>query len=306
MAAALTDLARFAPARAIARALAETNRLLRAQLLRAALAGWASKDPTAAAEWVLQRPLDERGAAMDAILAAAAGQPAVAIALANRLIAEDPTLAYDYGCSLVLALGRRGDFAAAAQFAATASETHRGEWLDVAFAAWAQHRPEDAAAALPGLPTAEARTIAFKAVVAQWAQVDPPAAANYAVSLPTEPERRFALATALGAWAKDDVASVATWINRCEPSPELDAGVAAVATSPALARYRPAVAIEWAQSLVDPSTRVNALGAIIREWAKTNRRAATAYARDLPNVPPTDRELLMATLSAEDKGEVVP
>ncbi len=291
----LTALATMDPPRALALSLAETNLLLRQNLLTAALRGWASVDPNAASAWALQRPFAERSTDIGAVLAGVTADPIVAIELANHLIEADPALTHDHGCSLLFALAHRGAFSAAARFAGAAPAAQREAWLDVAFTAWAEHQPREAATAAAALSGAEHET-AFRAVMTRWSVIDPPAAVEFSLGLRPEAERRLGLSSALAAWATADLPAASAWLNQREPTSDLDAGVAAVATSPALANFRPLLAVNWAESIFAPEVRAQALSVIVQEWAKHDGGAAMAYVLRSTALSAADRGTLRARL----------
>ena len=263
----------------------------------AALRGWASVAPDAAANWSLRRPLGERGADIGAVLEATARDPAVALRLAVRLVRDDPELAHDHGCSLVFALAHRGDFTEAAAFAMQGFSDHREAWLATAFSVWTEHQPQTAVAAALALPNAADRDAATQAVLIRWAALDPHSLADFARNLPSEDTRRSALGSALSEWANQDLAAASVWLNQLEPSPDFDAGVAAVATREPLVTYRPDTAVNWAESIFDPTLRVQTLTRIVNEWARVDRVAAQHYAETSRAVGASDRQSLLAGLA---------
>jgi hypothetical protein len=263
----------------------------------AALRGWASVASDAAANWSLQRPLGERGADIDAVLEATARDPAVALRLAARLVRDDPELAHDHGCSLVYALAHRGDFADAAAFAAQGSSEHREAWLATAYSVWTEHQPQTAVAAALTLSNTTDREAATQAVVTRWATLDPHGLADFARGLPSEDARRTALGSALSEWANQDLAAASVWLNQLEPHPDFDAGVAAVATREPLVTYRPDTAVNWAESIFDPTIRIQTLTRIVNEWARVDRVAARHYVETSRAVGVGDRQSLLASLA---------
>jgi hypothetical protein len=294
---ALAELATHTPEHAIATALAEPNSYLRQLLLSAALRGWASHEPDAAANWSLQRPLGERGADIRAVLESAAADPTVALRITAQLVSNDSTLAHDYGCSLVYALAQRGDFASAAMFAAQGSADHREAWLATAFAVWTEHQPQTAAAAALAQPDEIDRKTASQAVMDRWATLDPLSLANFALRLPRDSNRSYAISAALAEWTNQDLPAASAWLNQLEPSAELDAGVAAVATRQPLVARRPETAVNWAESVFDPTLRSQTLTAIVREWAKADHPAAQHYAETSPAIIAADRSSLLTDLN---------
>lgn len=295
----LAEIAESEPERAIALACAESNSYIRQLLLSAVLRKWGSIEPNTAANWSLQRPLSERSTDISAILEGIAHNPAAARQLTTRLIQADPPLAHDYGCSLVYAFSRVGNFSDAAAFATQRgnADEHRDAWIATAFTIWTEQQPQAAASAALILENTSDQQTAVKAVSDRWAALDPRGLAEFAVTVPSRANRSYALSAALYTWANQDLSAASTWLNKFEPSPDLDACVAAVATRPLLITHRPEIAVNWAESMFNPDVRSQALTAIIVEWAKTNHAAAQNYARTSTFVTAADRTTLLEILT---------
>lgn len=280
----LERLARTDPRRALALAAAESNWDLRDDLRDAALRGWGATEPAAAAAWAKTLRLEERFRGMAAVLAGAAEQPGVAVPLALDLCAADPEPAAHYGHTLVSALVARGEFGAATEFAARAksidTQTHV---LDSAFFQWAQHQPESALAALAQVADPKVRGAALQGVLEGWSAANPRILADWAHALPAGADRAQALATVLPRWVDRDPAGATEWLNRIDPSPELDDGFAAVATSNALIAQHPRSAMDWADSISDPVKRRMAKHDVFYEWAQRDLAAATEFAAAVRN-----------------------
>lgn len=259
-----------------------------------ALRAWGTTDAPAAIARCLRRPFAERSAAVAAVLLGAAHDPELAIALTRALVADDPDLAHDHGCSLLFALAQQGDFSAAAEFAATADAAHRDAWLDTAFSLWTEHSPRTAILAALALPDAAARDLATQAVVARWSTLAPHDLADFALTLPAGTAQQLALDVALRSWAAADLPAASAWINRLEPAATLDAAVIAVATQPPLLLRRPELAANWAESIFSPGLRLHTLTRIVQEWAKTNPLAARRYVENSPALSDADRPTLLA------------
>lgn len=291
------QLAATDPADALALAREETTPALRDALLSAAFRGWAATDREAAAIEALLSPETEHVLAAAAVLDVAAQQPDDALRLARRFCAEDPAYAHEHGGSLISALARVKQYEAAVQFALT-TETpgeseSRNQWLQSAFRRWAEREPEAAVVASLRLPEEGMRFEALQAVVAGWVQLDPEGTTEFIRQLPIGADRTNTLGEALRLWVKASPKAASEWLDRLEPNPELDAGVAALATLPQLVAHRPEVAISWAESIVDAERRSNALTAIVRQWAETDAGAARRYAEQSADLLPADRATLL-------------
>ncbi len=293
MAASLEQLATLDPPQAMALALAEANLRLRDDLRNAVLRGWASASPDAAAAWAMAQPAGSRSSVMEAVLAGAAHQPDQAIRLTAHLSAERPELASDFSRYLISGLTDQGAYASAAQFATADTSEHRTAWLNTAFYQWSAHQPQLALAAWEGMADPGARVAAFQGLVIGWASAAPSALAAYATALPPGENRQLALGQALTQWVGRDPAGASQWIDRFDPSGDLDPGVMAVATMPALAEVRPEVAVGWAQSIMDPGLRTSTLRTLALQWAQRDPAAARRYIATTAGLSSDDRATLL-------------
>jgi hypothetical protein len=281
--------------------LAEFDPALRQTLLSAVLCSWASVAPDAAANWSLQRPFSERGIDIAAVFAGAAHDARGVLALANRIVREDPALAHDHGCSLVLVLTERGAFSEAAHFAGLGSAEHREAWLSTAYGIWAEHEPVSAAKAALALNNNADRALAAHTVIARWSLLDPHALADFALGLQPGAIRQFAFSSALVRWADQNVAAASAWIDALEPNLEIDAGVAAVASQPSLIAVQPEIAASWAESILDADLRVRTLALIVQEWRKIDPVSARTYVETNSAIA-DDRTRILASLTEPSDG----
>lgn len=268
MAGALEEMAAHDPARAMELAEAEPSLRLRELLRNAVLRGWSTMAPDAALAYAMKLPGTDNRPSVEAVLSGAARRPAEAIRIATQLSAANPTMAAEYGSTLIAALSEAGAFAEAAQFAAQDASANRAGWANEAFAQWARHQPEQALAALERLTDPTVRTEAFQGLVAGWAEANPRALAEYAMRLPAGDDRSVALGQALPQWTMRDPVSASQWLEHYDPDPGFDSGVMAIATMPALVERRPEVSVEWAQGIADPAMRAGTLKNIAEQWAK--------------------------------------
>jgi hypothetical protein len=104
LAAMIEKMAAQDPQHAIALAAAQTNLRLRAALLRAALKGWGTTDPEAAAKWAQTETVMDRAQAVNALLQGAIHDPDKAISLTTALIQNDSSRASEFGTELISAL----------------------------------------------------------------------------------------------------------------------------------------------------------------------------------------------------------
>ncbi len=295
----LEELARTDPQRALAIADTENNWLARDALREAALRGWASVAPDDAADWAMRQPvLGERMKCVAAVLAGAVAQPAEALRVGLRLCAADPEPAGAYGHALLNALVERaGDFETALRFATAATMVDRRPFLlDSAFYQWARHDPDRAFERLASITDPVVRESALKGLIEGRSDFDPHHFADFAQKLPAGGDRTQALAIALPRWAGKDPQTALQWINRADPDPDFDPGIAALATSSALIAAQPEIALELTDGICDSTQRTLVKSRVFFEWALRDPVAARRYAESVEH--PETRATLLQDLKS--------
>ncbi len=190
----------------------------------------------------------------------------------------------------IMALSERGDHAHAAALACALPEDQRAAALSSLFALWAAENRTEAAAAALALSEASDRGFAWRAVLVQWAPADPAGLAAHALSLPDDTPRRQALAEAMHHWLVRDADAALAWAGALPSTAEHDGVVAQVAQDPALIREKTDLALAWAETLHDSALRSRVLGRVVREWREFEPAAAERFARQSPDLSPSERE----------------
>lgn len=307
LAAMLESLARTDPQRALALALGEANWLVRDQLRDAALRGWAAVAPDDAANWAMtQTILGERMRCVSAVLTGAVENPEAAVRVGLHLCAADPQPGGDYGHALINALvDKAGAFDVAVQFATSASMVDRQSYLlDSAYYQWAQHEPDRALAQLANIADPKIRASALKGIVEGCSTANPEKLADYAQRLPEGEDRSQVLGIALPQWVGKNPEAALQWINRSDPHPDYDKGVAALALLPSLLENRPEVAMELTDSICDTARRTLTKSNAFYQWARNDPAAARKYAEATQN--PEYRETLLADLATAIASQATP
>ena len=291
LAALLEKLAASSPDQAMRLAQTEGNHVLRHDLVQAALRGWASTAPEAAAFWT-QGLLNERerNEAFNTVFASvAATQPDEAVRVANILFQHDQGRATSLGCTLINSLCDAGHFEIAAQFATSGDGSERSFWLGAAYSKWAELRPEEAAKAALAVSDPDLRNQALHGVVGGWADADPAGLTQFLTTLPSGGDRPQMIGQALRGWVQADPVAASTWINNNELGAELDVGVSEIAKMDLL---KPDVAVTWAESVTDPQIRAETLANVLDSWLRTDLPAARKYLESTKQLRPEDRERL--------------
>ncbi|MFT3868009.1 MAG: hypothetical protein QM715_05875 [Nibricoccus sp.] len=301
LAAMLEQLARTDPQRALALAEAESNWILRDELLDAALRGWGATAPDAAADWAINHRLDQRMRYVSAVLSGAVEQPSEAVRVALRVCKADPGPAADYGHALINALvDKVGSFAEATRFASTVGTDRQQFLLDSAYYQWAKYQPEQALASLNQITDPNIKASAYEGMLAGWAAADATKLASLALSMPPGEDRLKAFNVALPKWIEKDPTAATEWIGNQDPSPDLNAGVAAIATLPSMIARNPLLSFDWADSITDSAQRIMTKHEIFTQWAQKDFPAAVEYARNVKN--PDERDMMTEALAGMRQG----
>jgi len=292
LAALLEKLAATDPKRAITLAQAEGNLKLRDTLTQAALHGWARTAPQDAANWAaaLTDPA-ARDAAINSVFAGAvAGNPEEAVHMANNLMQQNGGEASSYGSRLIDALVDAGNFAVATQLAAGGTgSVQRSLWMAEAYSKWAELQPAQAAQAANAITDPAARSDALHGVVGGWASTDPAGLTQFLVQLPASDDRGQMIGQGLENWARLDPTAVANWMNQHgnDLGTDIDKGMQSIAT---VAELKPDVAVAWAEGIIDPTLRSQALNDVLRNWVANDLQAAKTYFDNTQNLLPADRQ----------------
>ena len=123
---------------------------------------------------------------------------------------------------------------------------------------------------------------------------DPSSLIQYVTALPTMTEKPAMISQALQRWVKIDPIAASEWINNKESSPEMDSGIASVATMESL---KPDVAVSWAVSIVSPKIRSETLVSVLRSWATTDLTAARIFFEKNQDLLPDDRTEIAGVIS---------
>jgi hypothetical protein len=220
-----------------------------------------------------------------------------------QLVGELNLVSQDFRWNALRAIvdGRlmEGDFARARGLAEQAATEDLKMFLAGQVAStWVQHDPLAAAQWVAALPPGENQSQILLRVGSIWAGKDPEAAANFASLLPVGSSRQEMLAHVLIEWVGRDLAAASLWADRLEPSRENDVAITAIATDAHLALVNPRVALSWAESVVGPEVRLQAIEEIVQQWASRHAAAARQYVEASPGLGMQERADLLAALRA--------
>ena len=118
--------------------------------------------------------------------------------------------------------------------------------------------------------------------LAQLTYDDADAAQRFARGLPGKEMKEHALATVLGFWSEYDATAAADFLASvaADASPSDVAGVAA-----SMSDHDPAAAVHWLDALPASIDKASAIGAIAKNWHRTDAPAAEAWVNQQPAGP---------------------
>jgi hypothetical protein len=266
----------------------------RRECVNAFFSGWATREPSAVAAWLLAQPSAVRGSWASALIAVLADTPASIAEIVPRLVHGDPEQAADYLRPALAALTAGGDFSQAATLTALADDSLlRGPLREALATDWANANPRAAAAWILTLADSPERDGILGHVAETWSAAQPEALATFAVALPDGLGRTHALTLAVQTWAERDATAAAAWLAERMPAPELDTPVFALATTPAVLAASPAVAARWAESIANPDVRLQGLRVVLEQWAVRDRDAARGFVMATPALSDDFRHTLL-------------
>jgi hypothetical protein len=134
-------------------------------------------------------------------------------------------------------------------------------------------------------------------LIADWVTATPEAAASFAQAWPAGTERRLLLEAAVRSWSERDVAAASAWLNALEPHPDHDGAVVAIATCEVLSTRRPEIALSWAESVMAPTPRWEAICTVAETWARRDESAARRYVESCVVLTVREREQMLTHIS---------
>jgi hypothetical protein len=278
LAALLEELARSNPDRALELARTMDDWRLRDLFRNAAVRGWASVKPQAAADWALTVRTEDRRSVVEALMQGAAAKPAEAVETALRLCEADTSRAGDYGHYTIAALADAGQFQQAVTFGNEVGREKYPFLLKSAFFQWSRNQPTEAIEALDKIQDPVAHSQAESEVISGWSWADAKGLAAYALALPAGGLRTQALDEALPHWIEKDPIAASEWITQNDSgTAEFDAGISAIANLQSLVTEKPTSAMALAGNISDPAKREHTLRAVFRQWATNDPSSARHF-----------------------------
>jgi hypothetical protein len=290
-------------------AMGQTRRLVRMDLLTA----WAKADPEAAAAWLGSFPSNEAQRTEKGIIGDVWSEkdPRAALAFAG------PTPGIFRNFALLAP-----NEAATAALTAFADGSDRGAAIETVARTWFDSDPSAALKWALALPDEKARLFGVRPLLNQLAAVDPASVAPYVATLPSsqgflqveqsfarqwsesDPSAAAAWATNLPStsgmrltsmmeisreWAEDDPKGAGAWIESLPQGADRDS-VTLNFVNGSLT-YDPAIAAQYAITIVNENQRSNAIAAVALRWLNADPAAAQSWLSQI-TVPEQARQLI--------------
>ncbi|MGJ8640050.1 MAG: hypothetical protein ACSHYA_11735 [Opitutaceae bacterium] len=296
---------------------ARTGNRMESQALVKRLLVWAEKEPLSALEFAVNelQPLAESKKAIMAILQQwAESQPEQAwtwaeenasyqlVNLVSAIAKLDPELGWEKAkrCvdvnpndllnsyyNAIQGTVYSGDYELALSLLQKADipvtpDTQNGKYtfVEEVITDWSLFSPDKAAEWIINNPQKEdsaLKSLANTALLRIWSNSDPEAALNYAKDLTIDKARRFAVGGALEQLVQQDITKASEWLNEHGNEEWFDPNIYDLSTMPEVVSSAPVVAVEWADSIVDPQLRIEALTNIAADWIVQDPDTATGY-----------------------------
>ncbi|MEN8772476.1 MAG: hypothetical protein ABF382_02890, partial [Akkermansiaceae bacterium] len=215
--------------------------------MAAALAGWASEDPSSAMTYFDSLSPEEQSNASHMKWGAAFG-----------LADADPQLATEFA----IERSQNGDKDA-------------GRMIHIAAAAAMKSGDREAVTQwASNIPEGDLQNTAFQRLAGDFAKEDPAEAVDWASSLPEGEGKYHAVGTSFHQWANRDPKEAANAIASL-PNDQQDAATYGYATS--VVHKEPAAGVQWAATISDQESRTNAMVDTGRVFYRRDREAAQEW-----------------------------
>ena len=199
-------------------------------------------DPSAASKWIAGQISSDRSSEMIDVLL-------------NHWSSDDPLAAVTWVKSL--------------------PEDMQGEKNSMVLSVWATSDPAAASAWAATFPPGVGRERAIPVLAESWATNDPQAAVIWSLTLPDSTEKSLALDQAVRIWSMNQRDTLNEWISM-QPK-GLEADHLRATASIVIAESQPLEAATMATEITDPATKQDAIVDIVRQWKKSDAKAADEW-----------------------------
>ncbi len=277
---------------------------------------WAGRDPQSAWQW-LQDQADRMDQRTDGSLTGV---------IFNAMAAHDPQMLLAAMNALFSPSNRRGPFAAESAVQTGLQALVESGQVDLARQAiegWANSSlkpdisasayetvaiamgktaPDAAGAWLKSLPATDALISALAGFAANWSQRDPVAALTWAETLTPQQDQSVAINRIFGDWAQRNAGAAGEWLGDSLSHPssgdETDTQIEALINRSSAVQGTPALALQWAGLISDPSTRETTEDNLLAQWTRSDFAAATDYIKSNPAIAPEQKQALIQKIQS--------
>jgi hypothetical protein len=218
------------------------------------------------------------------------------LSVGEKLLVEDPTDKNGQAGNFLLSLCAGGQFRLALKFANEAPSDLKSGWVQAVFTKWAQSRPQDAISALASIQGDAERSALFQTIASTWAANNPSALASYAGSLPDGDDKTYALNQIVDSWSMQDPKAFAAWLDTSPSGVNMDQAIAEMVTKTDSANRTPQIAMEWVESINDPTLRYNSLVQVLGQWNQDDPATAQNYLANVSWLNDSQRQHILKGL----------
>lgn len=270
-----------------------------AQAMSGIATEWAKHDPAGAWGWARSLGPDGVFQAHTVMEEVSRNHPDQAASFVSEFVGQQPQESVAMSLTAMRGMTEAGNFDGARKLANEVqlrTTEDKSVLLNFMAGQWARYEPEKTAQWVQTLPEGPLRNQALVGLGESWGEVDPPKAASFAVQLPSGEQRQLALKQAISNWIMTAPEEASNWVDKLDPSPDLDQAVASVATMRPLIEEKVDIALSWANTIYSEPLKVAALSEILSQWSTRDKPAAINYVRTLSSLAPEARQQLLKQL----------
>lgn len=251
---------------------------------------WSRTDPAGALAWAKTLPEESRAGAYTGVVGGMMTEdPKAAIRTAQELPPGEDRERLMGNLSESWA---NRDPEAALKWAGTLEGEEKSEATRKALNGWASRDPKAASAYVATLPP-EQRDAAVGTVAGRWANQNPAEAATWLSGQAEGDGKKDAMGSVMNSWTAMEPEKASAWLRDQPEGVSKDQGIVSLANSQM--KSDPEAAMTWASTISNPATRSLQMKTNMRQWARRDAGAASAWAQSAPGLTPEDRaELLPA------------
>ena len=167
----------------------------------------------------------------------------------------------------------------------------------------AKRSPTDAAAWLKSLPPSDDRNVALGTAAADWIARDPAAAMRWSETLTPQDGRPVVVQRAFGEWMETNADAAEQWLGnqlvQNYGNPDNDSLIVDLINQSSLIHSDPTSAMRWVDLITDPVLQSQAREQMVLRWGQRDMAAASAYVNSSSAIDPQRKQALLSELSTQ-------